>query len=368
MNTDVNTETANNTISGIECYKLSEEADLASYCRIPINELADLGVSFTPLIPAIKEAAEKSGDGGPFRMVLKSGIDVSDIGAVGAASKLCTVLSIEPNVVLMGVAMTAINKKLRSIEKKQKEMFEYLKLREKAKLMGNMAVLSEILDEYRYNFKNGNYKNHKHIQVQEIKRDAEHSIIFSRQTIESRMAQKQLLHSDRDVKNKIQALKNEFRDYELALYLYSYSAFLEIMLLENFDGGYLDSIVSKINGYTESYKTLSTKCRQLIESDSGTSIRARVLTGVAGFNKLMGNTMSKIPGINETIFDEKLIEAGKKVHDMNTKQTKTTAGMFTEEDCDCIRPFIENIKILKVVFGGKDIAFDKDFVYFESAV
>lgn len=358
-------ELLKNALAQIECYSLPENTPEAKYSQISIDQLADLGVTFTPLIPAIKMAVQNAKHGGPFRMVLPSGTDNVKTVSAGTAAKLCTVLTVEPTVVLMAVAITAVNRKLGGIEKKQKEMFEYLKLREKAKQMGNMAVLSEILDDYRYNYTNENYKNHKHIQVQEIKRDAEHSIIFSREAIESKVNQKQLLHSDRDVKLKIQAIQNEFKDYELALYLYSFSSFLEIMLLENFDKGYLESISAKICDYTDNYRSLNEKCQRLIESDSETSVRAKVLTGVAGFNRFMGRTMSKIPGINETILDEKLMEAGSKVHELNAKQTKNTADMFSKENCDFIKPFIDNIKTVSALFNGEmDIVFDENNVYF----
>lgn len=113
MKNAVKIEHTQKNVSEIECYKLPRSAVEEGYSRISVNELADLGVTFAPLIPTIKEAAENAEDGGIFKMIL------SDVSAIGAASKLCTVISVEPTVVLMAVAMTSVNKKLGSIEKKQ---------------------------------------------------------------------------------------------------------------------------------------------------------------------------------------------------------------------------------------------------------
>ena len=56
-----------------------------------------------------------------------------------------------------------ITKKLDQIEEAQKDIIEFLQLKEKAVLKGNIAVLQEILDEYKYNWDNDKYKNNKHI-------------------------------------------------------------------------------------------------------------------------------------------------------------------------------------------------------------
>ncbi len=54
--------------------------------------------------------------------------------------------------------------------------------------------------------------------------------------------------------------------YQLALYTFSFSSFLEVMLLENFDTNYLNSITSKIQEYSGDYTALYEKCVEKIES------------------------------------------------------------------------------------------------------
>ena len=143
---------------------------------------------------------------------------------VDAAHKVAT---INPYAMMIALAVTAVTKKLDGIEAVQQDIIEFLQLKEKAKLKGNVAVLQEILAEYRYNLDNEKYKNNKHIQVQEIKRDAEQSIILSRQQIEKKANRRKLLQGDKAVREKIEQIEKNFQDYELALYMFSFSSFLD---------------------------------------------------------------------------------------------------------------------------------------------
>ena len=54
----------------------------------------------------------------------------------------------------------------------QKEILEYLKLKDESEVRGNIKTLQEILIEYQYNINNDKYKNNKHILVQSIKNNS----------------------------------------------------------------------------------------------------------------------------------------------------------------------------------------------------
>ena len=67
----------------------------------------------------------------------------------------------------------------------------------------------------------------KHILVQQIKKESETSIILYRDQIAKKLKKRSLIHSDQEVKAVLNKLQAQFKDYQLALYLYSYSTFLE---------------------------------------------------------------------------------------------------------------------------------------------
>lgn len=110
--------------------------------------------------------------------------------------------------------------------------------------------------------------------------------------------------------NKLQA---QFKDYQLALYLYSYSTFLEVLLLGNFGKGYLNSVEHRIAEYSFQYRELYTDCYNLMESYSKSSIQVGMLNGLATASKFMGNAIAKVPVISKSQLDENLIEASRKI-------------------------------------------------------
>lgn len=377
-----------------ECYPvIQEDIAIQEYTKVPLGQLSAMGTSFASVAPALKNifnGAQSSGveqqlfsmripnglrfgeslqiakDGGLLgNIVDKSGKITQRARFEAVQGAAGTVAQINPAVMLMAVAITAVTKKLDQIEEAQKDIIEFLQLKEKAVLKGNIAVLQEILDEYKYNWDNEKYKNNKHIQVQEIKRDAEQSIIFCRDQIEKKVSKKGLLHSDRDVKAKIQKVQYEFKDYELAMYIFSFSSFLEVMLLENFDAGYLNAVTSKIQLYAGQYHDLHEKCYQMIEGDSKTSIEAYALKSIAGLNRVLGKGFAKIPKISDGQIDENLIEAGDKVQNFSEKRTENTMELFAHEHCTCVNPFVDNINAVNRIYNQPvELLFDSENIYF----
>ena len=381
-------------MSEVECYPIiQEDVAIQEYAKVPLGQLSAMGATFASVAPALKNiftGVQNSGVGQQlYSMRIPNGLGfgeslqlAKDGGLLGnvvdASGKITqrarfeavqgaagTVAQINPAIMLMAIAISTITKKLDQIEDAQKDIIEFLQLKEKAVLKGNIAVLQEILDEYKYNWDNDKYKNNKHIQVQEIKRDAEQSIIFCRDQIEKKVSKKGLLHSDRDVKAKIQKVQYEFKDYELAMYIFSFSSFLEVMLLENFDAGYLNAVTSKIQLYAGQYHDLHEKCYQMIEGDSKTSIEAYALKGVAGLNRVLGKGIAKIPKISDGQIDENLIEAGDKVQSFSEKRTENTMELFAHEHCTCVNPFVDNINAVNRIYNEPvEVLFDSENIYF----
>ena len=58
--------------------------------------------------------------------------------------------------------------------------------------------------------------------MQDIKRNSEQSILLYRDLIQTTMCKKELIHSDQEIKSKIKKLDENLKEYQLALYLYSF--------------------------------------------------------------------------------------------------------------------------------------------------
>ena len=136
----------------------------------------------------------------------------------------------------------------------------------------------------------------------------------------------------------------------MALYLFAYSAFLEVMLLGNFSEGYLNNVEQSITDYSYQYRTLYTKCYDLMKDYSKSSVQAGILSGLSAASKFMGNAIAKVPVISKSQLDENLIEAG--------------SLLGTQGEQRAVVPFVENIRVINNLYN-KPVQYriDGDSIY-----
>lgn len=363
----------------VECLPAVPELDLAmsSATKIPMANLSALGVAFQPLTAAIQTAISGAGGSGIYfvntmgkQMFTTSGGTEfigslkSATGMVGGGQARMTALACDPTMLFMAAALMNIEKKLDAIQETQEEILEYLEEKERAVLQGNLNVLGDVMTNFKYNWDNQTYKSNKHILVQQIKKETEASIILYRDQIAKKLKKRSFIHSDQEVKGTLKKLQAQFKDYQLALYLYSYSTFLEVMLLGNFSEGYLDSVEQRISEYSLQYRTLYTECYNLMEDYSKSSIQAGVLSGLAVASRFMGETIAKVPVISNSQLDENLIEAGSRLDKHGSKRATAALEGLTQTRMSVTLPFVENIRAVNDLYN-KPVAylFDSENVY-----
>ena len=269
----------------------------------------------------------------------------------------------------MAVAIMAIEKKLDAIYQAQKDILAFLELQEEAKLKGNLNALADILNNYKFNWDNEKYKEHKHILVQDIKRETEQSIILYREQLQKTSWKNSLLHSNQEVKSFLKTALHRLNDYQLALYTFSFSSFLEVMLLENFDTNYLNSIANKVKEYSDTYKQLYRQYTEIIEKTSNTSVEGYALKGLSKLSSTAGKLVEKIPVISKSQLDENLLKTGNLLQDKDTKRTESLLQVLTDSRTDYASSFIENIHILDTLYNhSMQLLFDEENIYIAEAV
>lgn len=303
--------------------------DLTETQKFPIDKAAALGVAFQPLTQLASYAAGGAGQSGLYyvstagKTMFQSGgqyigtLKAANGGVGGGLAKLKQV-PLDPTMLCMAVAIMAIEKKLDAIHEAQEEILAFLELKEEAKLKGNLNALADVFNNYKFNWDNDKYKAHKHILVQEIKRDAEQSIILYREQLTKSLRKKAMLHSGQEVKATLNKTMAHLNDYQLALYTFSFSSFLEVMLLENFDTNYLNSIANKIQEYSSVYTEFYEKCAYKIQKDSKSSLEGYALKSLSKISSSAGKIVEKIPVISKSQLDENLIKAGGIIQDVDT--------------------------------------------------
>ena len=136
-------------------------------------------------------------------------------GLVGGGQAQMMPLAFDPTMLFMAAALANIDKKLDSIKEMQQEMMDFLVQKEKAELKGNLTFLYDVFNNYKYNWNNEMYKNSNHTMVLAIKKEAEAKIVFYREQIIAKVNKKSLIHRDQTVNKQLQAVQDQFKDYQL---------------------------------------------------------------------------------------------------------------------------------------------------------
>lgn len=342
------------------------------YEKYPIENLSALGVVCEPLVSAMQSLGGKSGiyrvNTNGMEMFKSKGGYIGSLkavdGGVGGGQAIMTPIKCNPTMIFMSMALMTIENKLDDIKNIQQEMLDFVKTKEKAKIRGNLNTLIDILNNYKFFCENEKYKTNKHILVQCIKRDSEQNILLYRDLIQAEISKKELIHSDQEINSKIKKLDENFKEYQLALYLYSFSSFLEVMLLENFNKNYISGIKEKIHEYEFKYKELYTKCYNEIESYTGKSIQSVITNGLANASKGTGKFISKIPLISRGSVDEFLMDSGEKIKEKNEKRNNKNVQKLIKNSIKGISPFVESLDRLNIIYNEPiEILMDNNNLY-----
>lgn len=360
----------------VSCYPVfMEKPPETSHMKVPVSKLSAFGLALEPLATAIQSVVSEGGGSGLYRVAVPEGGHLAMFkdgsGYLGTVlnegisgqARLTPVLC-DPTLFLVAAALASIDKKLDEIQEIQQEMLDFLKQKEKSDLRGNINFLSEVLANYKYNCNNAMYKSSNHKSVLEIKREAEKKIDFYQKQIETALAKKNVIHADRDVKKQMAKVQEGFQDYQIALYLYGFATFLDVMLLENFDGAYLTSVAQKIENYSFTYRELYTKSYDQIEAYSKTTVKSGVMRGLAAATKRTGEGIAKIPVVSKGFLDEALIGAGDRLKGMQETSTGKKMRGLVSMQTSHVQPFIENINNVNRLYNQPtEMLFDGENLY-----
>lgn len=369
------------------------EINLNNYMKLPFAEMMSLGTVFASLpisFRTITQTANTSVGAGLYRVVIpndvsgilasaKDGVGtfgnvVGEKGKIlararfieteGTPTKIATTIPYDPTMIFMAAALMNIERKLDSIQEIQQNIIDFLEQKEKSELKGDLDTLNDILSNYKYNWNNEKYKTNKHIQVQEIRRDASQKVDFYREQIEKKLSKQSLFHMNQEVNKKLSVVQSEFKNYQLALYLYSFSTFLELMLLENFESEYLKNVVQKMEEHSYQYRMQYTRCYNQIEGYAMSSVETHVLNGIASMNKVASDVVAKVPVINKSQIDETLLETSERLGKFSKKNSEQTMDQFKENQKSGVFIFIENIKTIDKLYNQPtEFLFDRQHLY-----
>lgn len=360
--------------------EVKNEISVQTYSKIPLSRLTALGTGFEPVVSAIQQVTSHGqATSGFYKVTIPKGTHlaqfkeksgflgtaVGEHGIVGQAQ--LNPLLCDPTMLLVAAALANIDKKLDAIQEVQQEMLDFLTQKEKSALKADLNFLMDIQNNYKYNWNSEKYKAANHAKVLDIRQEAARQIDFYQEQIKKQLGKKALLHSDHDVQKMLEKVQGEFKEYQLALYIYGFAYFLEVVLQENYEKAYLSAIAKRIDEMAFQYREFYSLAYSQIENLSKSSLQAHLFGGLSVINKGAGTAIAKIPGINKPQIDETLIEAGERIGAYKNRRVQTTMQQLLERQSSCVRPFIDNINAVNRLYNEPvTLIFNHDTLYLGS--
>lgn len=360
--------------------EVKNEISVQTYSKVPLSRLTALGTGFEPVVSAIQQVTSHGqATSGFYKVTIPKGTHlaqfkeksgflgtaVGEHGIVGQAQ--LNPLLCDPTTLLAAAALANIDKKLDAIQEVQQEMLDFLAQKEKSALKADLNFLMDIQNNYKYNWNSEKYKAANHAKVLDIRQEAARQIDFYQEQIKKQLGKKALLHSDHDVQKMLEKVQGEFKEYQLALYIYGFAYFLEVVLQENYEKAYLSAIAKRIDEMAFQYREFYSLAYSQIENLSKSSLQAHLFGGLSAINKGAGTAIAKIPGINKSQIDETLIEAGERIGAYKNRRVQTTMQQLLERQSSCVRPFIDNINAVNRLYNEPvTLIFNHDTLYLGS--
>ena len=361
---------------------IDDGLDLKHYSKMPLMDLAALGIGFESISTAIQNfRVEATGGSGIYKVVVPPGGEMMRFkdgkgflgsvkgpnGGVGGGQAVLNPVQFDPTMAFMAVAMMNIQHKLNEIQETQEEILQFLEQKEKAELRGNILFMADIINNYKYNWNNPQYLSNNHVKILDFKQKAEQSILFAQNRIKTVAAKKKIIKFSPDVKAKVKKLKKGFEDYQLAVYTYAMASYIETMLLRNFDRAYMDSVANKVEEYSITYRELYTDCYDILSDFYDRSVDVMVIEGVAKAAKVAGETIAKIPVMGKAELDENLIAMGEIMDDSDGTIKLGKLSDMVSKQSSYVQPFVENIRTVGEVYNKPlTLLFDDENLYYES--
>ena len=368
--------------------------NLDNCTRIPFGAVAALGTGFAQMIPSLRAVAQTvtvdgmgyipiNNYGGEMLKAFSKKTPEIFAGAfkrngqsvmaqfVKAGPQTVTTsmtMPINPTMLIMAAMLVNIEKKLDKIQDTQESILSFLEQDKQAEMQADLNVLTDVLEGYKHNWDNEQYKTNHHIKILDIKQTAEKNIVFYQTQIATAIKKLPAIHVEQAVSSGVKKLTDLFRNYRMALYLFGFSSFLEVMLLENFREDYLNQVADKVQQYNEHYQNQFSKCRDMIKLYSSASVEKQVLGGIGNVSKTLGKLIASSPVLSKGPVDEWLQDSGEKLLKGKEAGAERTAATFDVEANIGNEMFISSIRSVETICNHTtDVLFDGDAIYLAAA-
>jgi hypothetical protein len=261
---------------------------------------------------------------------------------------------VDPMTLAIAIALAEVNQKLDTIIDLQREMLDYMRIKDKAVLRGNLECLQNIADTYRFNRDSDAYKTAQLQKAVDIKQESYQSVIAVRSLILKNLDQSNLVEIRTNAGKDADELLDLLKDYQLSLHLFSYASFIEVLLLENFEPDYLAKVSGDIRTKALQYRELYTGCYNELECRTEKSVESKLLGGVSKLGKELSSAVAKTPIGDKTQIDETLDEVGSRLESFNLKKKSELKNRLIAAKDPGVLAYAESVEAVAQVFNGNN--------------
>ena len=165
-------------------------------------------------------------------------------------------------------------------------------------------MLSGIVGKYKLSWDNEHYVASNHKMVLDIQRTALKNMRSYQKQVSALLEKKQFLVAQNNVESVFENMQKLFKYYRMALYTYSLSSLLEIMLGGNFKEEHIDTVKTEIEQFAINYRSFFDKASIRLEKLSGGAVDTKFLRGIGIAGQSAGKFIGSIPGVSKGPVDE----------------------------------------------------------------
>ena len=273
------------------------------------------------------------------------------------------VMALDPTVMMMSVALAGIEQELGEIKELSKQIFSFLEHEKESEIESDLEILNRSISDFRFNLEDEKYLINNHNQVMDIKRKANKNMLFYKKEIKDDLSNDKLFKTNNSMNSIIKDIQKKFRYYRLSLYIYSFSTFMEILLLGNYKNDYLLSKKKELDELDNEYSEVFNNALEYVKKNANKSLEGNVLSGLGSAGKAIGNLAEKVKIKN---VDNWLNEKGDNLKQSGQNIKDEFATKFDDMRESNSRPFINQIEKVDCIYNNiKEIYFDKENIYLE---
>lgn len=274
-----------------------------------------------------------------------------------------SVMALDPTVMMMSVALAGIEEELGEIKEMTKKIFSFLEHDKESEIESDLEILNRSISDFRFNLEDEKYLVNNHKQVMDIKRTANKNMLFYKKEIKDDLSKDKLFTTSNSMNSIIDEIQKKFRYYRLSLYIYSFSTFMEILLLGNYKSDYLLSKKNELDELDNEYSKDFNTALEYVKKNANKSLEGNVLSGLGSAGKAIGSLAEKVKIKN---VDNWLNEKGDNLKQSGQNIKDDFANKFDDMKESNSKPFINQIEKVDCIYNKtKEIYFDKENIYLE---